>query len=216
MVCLATNTTRAVQCGLTLYSDIEKRLTYWRTWKRGVFTLGPSEYQTPELCTASTNCKPNLSYTSLCLIWSFRVNLSQVHEKFMKKIQIKWMFLKWVFWKSDEKLPIFASLTSASKITFSWEKISTLDTVFQHIIKHLNVRRNRLFSLSGAQWCDETLSRTWCNMSKTRASASSRVPNTPRNGRKQVAYGFVLLSFSRCLSTPNEKLSWISGHCFAA
>lgn len=111
---------------LTLYSDIEKRLTYWRTWKRGVFTLGPSEYRTPELCTASTKCKPNLSYTSLCLIWSFRVNLSQVHEKFMKKIQMKWMFLKWVFWKSDEKLPIFASLTSASKITFLCEKISNI------------------------------------------------------------------------------------------
>ena len=65
---------------------------------------------------------------------------------------------------SDEKLRIFASLTSPSKITLFEKSYQALDTVFHHQMKHLEVRQkysaasrifNSLFSDSSG---DETLS----------------------------------------------------------
>ena len=44
-------------------------------------------------------------------------------------------------WKSDEKLLIFASLISPSKIILFETKYQTFDTVFHHQMKHLEVRQ---------------------------------------------------------------------------
>ena len=41
-------------------------------------------------------------------------------------------------WKSDEKLLIFASLISPSKIILSEQKYQAFNTVFHHQMKHLN------------------------------------------------------------------------------
>ena len=43
-------------------------------------------------------------------------------------------------WKSDEKLLIFASLFSTSKIILFEKKYQAFDTVFHHQMKHLEVR----------------------------------------------------------------------------
>ena len=53
-------------------------------------------------------------------------------------------------WKSDEKLLIFASLISPSKIILSEQKYQAFNTVFHHQMKHLN----SLLSVSSG---DETL-----------------------------------------------------------
>ena len=66
-------------------------------------------------------------------------------------------------WISDEKLLIFASLISASKMSSFEKKYQTFDTVFHHQMKHLEVRQKysatrRIFnSLLGVSSCDETL-----------------------------------------------------------
>ena len=66
-------------------------------------------------------------------------------------------------WISDEKLLIFASLISPSKIILFGKKYETFDTVFHHQIKHLEFRQkysaarhifNSLLSVSSG---DETL-----------------------------------------------------------
>ena len=63
-------------------------------------------------------------------------------------------------WISDEKLLIFASLISPSKMR---RKYQTFDTVFHHQMKHLEVRQKysatrRIFnSLLGVSSGDETL-----------------------------------------------------------
>ena len=66
-------------------------------------------------------------------------------------------------WKSDEKLLIFASLISPSKMILFEKKYQTFDTVFHHQMKHLEVRQkdsparsifNSLLSISSG---DETL-----------------------------------------------------------
>ena len=69
---------------------------------------------------------------------------------------------------SDEKLRIFASLTSPSKITlFEKSYNQALDTVFHHQMKHLEVRQKysaarRIFnSLLGDSFDDETLRLTF-------------------------------------------------------
>ena len=55
-------------------------------------------------------------------------------------------------WKSDEKLLIFASLISPSKIILFKKQYQALDTVFHHQTKHLEVRqkysaaRRRIFN----------------------------------------------------------------------
>ena len=56
-------------------------------------------------------------------------------------------------WISDEKLLIFASLISPSKMILFEKKYQTFDTVFHHQMKHLEVRqkysaaRRTLFSV---------------------------------------------------------------------
>ena len=66
-------------------------------------------------------------------------------------------------WISDEKLLIFASLISPSKIILFEKKYQTFDTVFHPQMKHLEVRQKysasrRIFnSLLGVSSDDETL-----------------------------------------------------------
>ena len=66
-------------------------------------------------------------------------------------------------WISDEKLLIFASLISPSKMILFAKKYQTFDTVFHHQMKHLEVRQKysaarRIFnSLLGVSSGDETL-----------------------------------------------------------
>ena len=66
-------------------------------------------------------------------------------------------------WISDEKLLIFASLISPSKMILFEKKYQTFDTVFHHQMKHLEVRQKysaarRIFnSLLGDSSGDETL-----------------------------------------------------------
>ena len=47
-------------------------------------------------------------------------------------------------WKSDEKLLIFASLISPSKIILFEKYYQAFDTVFHHQLKHLDVRQKFL------------------------------------------------------------------------
>ena len=66
-------------------------------------------------------------------------------------------------WISDEKLLIFASLISPSKVILFEKKYQTFDLVFHRQMKHLEVRQKysaaRLFfnSLLGVSSGDETL-----------------------------------------------------------
>ena len=66
-------------------------------------------------------------------------------------------------WISDEKLLIFASLISPSKMILFEKKYQTFDTVFHHQMKHLEVRQKystarRIFnSLLGVSSGAETL-----------------------------------------------------------
>ena len=66
-------------------------------------------------------------------------------------------------WISDEKLLIFASLISPSKMILFEKKYRTFDTVFHHQMKHLEVRQKysaarRIFnSLLCVSSGDETL-----------------------------------------------------------
>ena len=66
-------------------------------------------------------------------------------------------------WISDEKLLIFVSLISPSKMILFEKKYQTFDTVFHHQMKHLEVRQKysavrRIFnSLLGVSSGDETL-----------------------------------------------------------
>ena len=66
-------------------------------------------------------------------------------------------------WISDEKLLIFASLISPSKMILFEKKYQTFDTVFHHQMKHLEVCQKysavrRIFnSLLGVSSFDETL-----------------------------------------------------------
>ena len=66
-------------------------------------------------------------------------------------------------WISGEKLLIFASLISPSKMISFEKKYQTFDTVFHHHMKHLEVRQKysatrRIFnSLLGVSSGDETL-----------------------------------------------------------
>ena len=66
-------------------------------------------------------------------------------------------------WISNEKLLIFASLISPSKMILFEKKYQTFDTVFHHQMKHLEVRQKysaarRIFnSLLGVSSSDETL-----------------------------------------------------------
>ena len=66
-------------------------------------------------------------------------------------------------WISDEKLLIFASLISPSKMILFEKKYQTFDTVFHQQMKHLEVRQKfsavrRIFiSLLSVSSCDETL-----------------------------------------------------------
>ena len=66
-------------------------------------------------------------------------------------------------WISDEKLLIFASLISPSKMILFEKKYQTFDTVFHHQMKHLEVRQKysaalRIFnSLLRVSSGDETL-----------------------------------------------------------
>ena len=66
-------------------------------------------------------------------------------------------------WISDEKLLIFASLISPSKMILFEKKYQTFDTVFHHQMKHLEVRQKysaarRIFnSHLGVSSGDETL-----------------------------------------------------------
>ena len=66
-------------------------------------------------------------------------------------------------WISDEKLLIFASLISPSKMILFEKKYQTFNTVFHHQMKHLEVRQKysaarRIFnSLLGVSSGDETL-----------------------------------------------------------
>ena len=65
-------------------------------------------------------------------------------------------------WKSDEKLLSFASLISPSKINLFEKQYQALDTVFDHQMKHLEVRQKyfaacRIFnSLLSVSSGDET------------------------------------------------------------
>ena len=66
-------------------------------------------------------------------------------------------------WISDEKLLIFASLISLSKMILFEKKYKTWDAVFHHQMKHLEVRQKysatrRIFNfLLGVSSGDETL-----------------------------------------------------------
>ena len=66
-------------------------------------------------------------------------------------------------WISDEKLLIFVSLISPSKMILFEKKYQAFDTVFHHQMKHLEVRQKysatrRIFnSLLGVSSGDETL-----------------------------------------------------------
>ena len=66
-------------------------------------------------------------------------------------------------WISEEKLLIFASLISPSKMILFEKKYQTFDTVFHHQMKHLEVRkkystvRRISNSLLGVSSGDETL-----------------------------------------------------------
>ena len=66
-------------------------------------------------------------------------------------------------WISDEKLLIFASLISPSKMILFEKKYQTFDTVYHHQMKHLEVRqkysatRRIVNSLLGVSSGDETL-----------------------------------------------------------
>ena len=66
-------------------------------------------------------------------------------------------------WISDQKLLIFASLISPSKMILVEKKYQTFDAVFHHQMKHLEVRQKysavrRIFnSLLGVSSGDETL-----------------------------------------------------------
>ena len=91
-------------------------------------------------------------------------------------------------WISDEKLLIFASLISPSKMILFEKKYQTFDTVFHHQMKHFEVRQK----YSAARRIFDSLLGVSCNMSKTRASALSRVPNTEKQmkarGRRPSAF----------------------------
>ena len=66
-------------------------------------------------------------------------------------------------WKSDEKLLIFASLISPSKIILFEKQYQAFDTVFQHQMKHLEIRQKHFAerlvfnSLLGVSSGDEKL-----------------------------------------------------------
>ena len=66
-------------------------------------------------------------------------------------------------WKSDDKMLIFASLISPSKIILFHKNYQAFDAVFHHQMKHLEVREKypaacRIFnSLPGVSSGDDTL-----------------------------------------------------------
>ena len=65
-------------------------------------------------------------------------------------------------WISDEKLLIFASLISPSKMILFEKKYQTFDTVFHHQMKHFEVRQKysaarRIFNSFLLSSGDETL-----------------------------------------------------------
>ena len=65
-------------------------------------------------------------------------------------------------WISDEKLLIFASLISPSKMILFEKKYQTFDTVFHHQMKHFEVRQKysaarRIFNSLLLSSGDETL-----------------------------------------------------------
>ena len=95
-------------------------------------------------------------------------------------------------WISDEKLLIFASLISPSKMILFEKKYQTFDPVFHHQMKHLEVRQKysatrRIFnSLLGVSSGDETLfdillhnssewmdNKIWCDHSRGKMIFSS-------------------------------------------
>ena len=74
-------------------------------------------------------------------------------------------------WISDEKLLIFASLISPSKMTLFEKKYQTFDAVFHHQMKHLEVRQKysaTYFQLSSRCfiWWWNTASHVWYITSK--------------------------------------------------
>ena len=83
-------------------------------------------------------------------------------------------------WISDEKLLIFASLISPSKMILFEKKYQTFDTVFHHQMKHLEVRQKysaarRIFnSLLGVSSGDETLHLMFDILLETRFLVSFR------------------------------------------
>ena len=78
-------------------------------------------------------------------------------------------------WISDEKLLIFASLISPSKMILFEKKYQTFDTMFHHQMKHLEVRQKysatrRIFNfLVGVSSGDETLRRMFDISSQTKS-----------------------------------------------
>ena len=83
-------------------------------------------------------------------------------------------------WICDEKLLIFASLISPSKMILFEKKYQTFDTVFHHQMKHLEVQKyskgqkysaaRRIFnSLLGVSSGDETLCRMFDISSQTKS-----------------------------------------------
>ena len=72
-------------------------------------------------------------------------------------------------WISDEKLLIFASLISPSKMILFEKKYQTFDTVFHHQMKHLEVRQK----YSAARRIFNSLLGVSCNISNMRCSVSS-------------------------------------------
>ena len=94
-------------------------------------------------------------------------------------------------WISDEKLLIFASLISPSKMISFEKKYQTFDTVFHHHMKHLEVRQkysvtrcifNSLLSVSSG---DETLrlmfdilhNTSFCRKLKEKENLKKEIPN---------------------------------------
>ena len=83
-------------------------------------------------------------------------------------------------WISDEKLLIFASLISPSKMILFEKKYQTFDTVFYHQMKHLEFRQKysaarRIFnSLLGVSSGDETLHLMFYILQETSPNSSKR------------------------------------------
>ena len=129
-------------------------------------------------------------------------------------------------WISDEKLLIFASLISSSKMILFEKKYQTFDTVFHHQMKHLEVRQKysaarRIFnSLLGVSSGDETLHLMFDILHETtackRTMCKAPIFNVLRKYIIQGAWNLIYYSREKnahmCIFIFYIDFSYVSGH----